>query len=451
MREGLYRNNLPWTKQYEKKQVSADEAARMIQDNDHICLAGGASIPRAFQESLCKMVIDLDYHNVDIIVSFVIESYEFMSAKYKDKFTISSGFMAKERECIKNGNMLLTPFNLGEYGRWLDELKPRVFAFSCSPPDEDGWMSRSSWGALASRRAFGNSGTELVIVEVNKNLPFLCGNLPNHLKIHVSEVDYIIENDFEYAEIKPIEASTNEKAIAQYIADLVDDGSCVQFGLGGMADAIGSFLVDAGKKDLGLHTEVVGNSVAQLMKMGVINNSRKNFNPGLSIGSFLIGDRKLADFVNFNKDFCFCEIEYINDPNIICQNDKVISVNNALEIDLTGQVCSEAVGHRQYSGTGGQLAWVTAAQRSRGGKSFIAINSSYRDKEGNLQSKIKSVLPPGSIISTPRTCVQYIVTEYGIADLKFKTWRQRAKSLINLAHPDFRDRLTYDAKKLGWL
>ena len=228
---------------------------------------------------------------------------------------------------------------------------------------------------------------------------------------------------------------------------MVPDGACVQFGLGGLANAIGQCLAYAGKKELGVQTEVMTNCLMDLLRQGVVTNSRKAIYPGRIVGSHLVGDRALWDFAHHNPIFCQKELDFVNDARVICQNDGVVSINNAMEIDLTGQVNAESVGTRQYSGTGGQLEWVVGSQWSKGGKSIIALRSAYRDKKGQLHSKIRPQLPPGSIVTTPRSSVQYVVTEYGVADLKYKNVLERAEALVAIAHPDFRAELR---KQLPW-
>jgi 4-hydroxybutyrate CoA-transferase len=259
--------------------------------------------------------------------------------------------------------------------------------------------------------------------------------------VHVSEVDGIIENSHPPLASPAAETDELDRKIAGYIADLVPDGSCVQFGLGGLANAIGSNLAYAGKKDLGIQSEVISSCVVDLMKKGVINNSRKQTFPGRAVGTYFIGDEELWKFAGNNPLFTHKEIDWTNDSRRIAQNDNVVSINNAMEVDLTGQVNAESIGARQFSGTGGQLEWVIGSQWSKGGKSIIALRSTYTDRSGTLHSKIHAELPLGSIVTTPRTWVQYVVTEYGVADLKYKTTHDRAKALINIAHPDFREEL----------
>ena len=219
------------------------------------------------------------------------------------------------------------------------------------------------------------------------------------------------------------------------------DGACLQLGLGGLANIVGECLVHAGKRDLGIQTEVLSTGVMELMRSGVVNNSRKQTCPGRTVCGHLVGGQELWDFAGGNPVFCQRELSWVNDARNIARNDRVISVNNALEIDLTGQVNAESIGPRQYSGTGGQLEWILGAQWSEGGKSILALRSSYRDKAGVLRSKIVPQLTPGSVVTTPRTCVQYVVTEYGVADLKYKSTLERARALIAIAHPDFRREL----------
>lgn len=444
-----------WEEQYRLKLVKAEEAAQEISDGDTVSLSAGVNVPRAFQKALCKRVMEKNFRNVNLVTSYLVGEYDFVRPEYKDKFTIYSGFFgSSERSAAANGNAFYVPFNLAEGDWWMRNYQPRVMAVTVAPPNKDGWMSRAGWGGWSQRygTGFQNPAVELVVVEVNETLPFVLGDLPgNNLGIHVSEVDYIIENTCALPEIKSIPATAAEMQIAGYISEYVRDGACLQLGIGGLADAVGAILAHSNRKDLGIHTEAIGNALVPLMEKGVVNNSKKNLNRGYSVACYLSGDKDLWKFAHYNEKLRFCEVSYCNDFKIITQHDNVVSINNAMEVDLTGQVCSEAIGPRQFSGTGGQLQWVLASQFSKGGQSFIAVNSTFKAKDGTLQSKIKTYLTPGSIITTPRTLVQYIVTEYGVADLKFKTTRHRALEMIKIAHPDFRDQLTFEAKQMGLL
>ena len=349
---------------------------------------------------------------------------------------------------MNQGNVFFTPINLAKTGENIHVRKPRVVAIACTPPDENGWMSRSIWGTHLHRDVFEDPACEVLIAEVNPNLPYLHSDGEKHMMVHVSEVDYIVENQFVWPEIKSIPITDVERAIAGYIAELIPDGACLQLGQGNLANAVGEVLADTGKRDLGLQTEALSNCIAELMKKGIINNSRKQTYRGRSVAGAIVGDQALWDFCAHNPDICMKEIDWVNEPVNVAKNDNVVSINNAMEIDLVGQVCSESIGPRQYTGSGGQLDWVIGSQMSRGGKSIIAINSTYKDKSGQLQSKIKPFLTPGAAITTPRTYVQYVITEYGVADLRYKSTWERAKALIAIAHPDFREGLRKAANQI---
>lgn len=313
-----------------------------------------------------------------------------------------------------------------------------------TPPDENGYMNRSLFGGLVPGKCI--EKMEYVAVEVNRNTPWLNSF---DFQIHVSQVNAIVEHDSPIFEIPEIPITKVEEQIAGIIVDMIPDGSTIQLGLGGLANCIGHFLKD--KKDLGAHTEVFSNSLMELMKCGVLNGSRKNILPGKVAYTFAVGTRELHEFLHRNEDLIAFEIGTINDPNIIAQNDNLVSVNNALMVDLTGQVAAESIGTTQISATGGQVAFVRGAQMSKNGKSIIALPSTYTDKDGKVHSRIVDVLPPGTVVTTPRADVQWIATEYGAVNLAYKSISYRVKNLIKLAHPDFRDELTFKAKKIGWI
>lgn len=445
-RKGRFSEMRDWKEQYALKKITAYEAVELIRDKDVIATPGGGSWPQAFDQALATYVKERDYH-VDVHSLFMLEKPVILNEEYKDNVSFYSIFFGQERNLVSQGNVNYIPLHLGKTGDQLLNRSPRVVVMSCTPPDENGWMSRSIWGSHMHRDVFEADACEVVVVEVNRNLPYLASDGEKHLMIHVSEVDYITENDYTWKEIPSIQSTDVEKKIAAYIAEMIPNGACIQLGQGGLANAIGSNLVYAGKQDLGLQTEVLTNCVAELMQAGVINNSKKQTYPGRSVAGAVVGDKTLWDFCHNNPDICMKEIDWVNDPINIARNNNVISINNAMEIDLSGQVASEAIVRRQYTGTGGQLQWVIGSQWSSGGKSIIALNSTYFDKkEGRLKSKIKGTLTEGSIITTPRTCVQYIVTEYGVANLKYKSLKERAEALIAIAHPDFRDELSEQAK-----
>ena len=438
IRKGRMAGQGGWQEQYRALRMTPAGAAALVRDGDTVVMTSSANWPYAVDGALAERLRAIRGH-VELDALFAPLDTALLSAENTDLVDYNANFFSGERKLMEHGNVRFVPTHLSATGAWMASRKPRVAIITCSAPDENGWMSRSLWGAQVHRRVLEQA--EVVIVEVNDQLPSFASDGEAHMMFHVSEADAIVENSHFPAENPPAPADETDRRIAGYIADLVPDGACVQFGLGGLANAVGECLADAGKKDLGIQSEVLSNCVVTLMEKGVINNSRKQTCPGRSVGAYFVGDKALWDFARDNPAFSFKEIDWVNDPRNIARNDRVVSVNNAMEIDLTGQVNAESVGPQQYSGTGGQLEWVLGAQWSREGKSIIALRSSYRDKQGTLHSKIVPQMAPGSIITTPRTCVQYVVTEYGVADLRYKSTLERAKALIAIAHPDFREEL----------
>ena len=438
IRKGRMAGQGGWQEQYRALRMTPAGAAALVRDGDTVVMTSSANWPYAVDGALAERLRAIRGH-VELDALFAPLDTALLSAENTDLVDYNANFFSGERKLMEHGNVRFVPTHLSATGAWMASRKPRVAIITCSAPDENGWMSRSLWGAQVHRRVLEQA--EVVIVEVNDQLPSFASDGEAHMMFHVSEADAIVENSHFPAENPPAPADETDRRIAGYIADLVPDGACVQFGLGGLANAVGECLADAGKKDLGIQSEVLSNCVVTLMEKGVINNSRKQTCPGRSVGAYFVGDKALWDFARDNPAFSFKEIDWVNDPRNIARNDRVVSVNNAMEIDLTGQVNAESVGPRQYSGTGGQLEWGLGAQWSREGKSIIALRSSYRDKQGTLHSKIVPQMAPGSIITTPRTCVQYVVTEYGVADLRYKSTLERAKALIAIAHPDFREEL----------
>jgi Acetyl-CoA hydrolase len=439
-----------WRQQYKLKTVTAADAAAQVKNGDRLFLCGGANYPQAFEAALAKYVHENGFH-VDIFTAYLLMEHETTRPAYKNNIRFFSNFLGQERSLQEQGNLQYIPGHLGDQSRIVSSFNPRVVATGVSAPDENGWMSRSIWAHHFGKEVYQKDQCEVLVAEVNHNLPFLYSEgEAEHTYIHVSEVDYIIENDYAWPAVNRIPASKEETVIAGYIAELVDNGACLQIGLGGLADAIGTNLVHAGKKDLGVHSELLTNGIVDLIKAGVINNSRKNLHKGKTVVTCCIGDKALWDYCHLNNDVLLLEVAYVNDIRTIARIDNMISINNTMETDLLGQINSEAAGIRQYSGTGGQLEFVIGSQLSRGGKSIVALNATYRDKTGALQSKIKPVLAPGSPVTTPRTCVQYIVTEFGVANLRDKSTAARAQALIRIAHPAFREELQFAARKFGW-
>ncbi|MGE5397028.1 MAG: acetyl-CoA hydrolase/transferase family protein [Chitinophagales bacterium] len=434
---------MDWREDYRKKLTTADEAVKLIKDNDVIGVVGGTAIPPAITQALGKRASELK--NIKICQGFALAFHEYMKPEYKDTFHIETIFMGPaERYCLQLGTADFVPCHLGNMGKWLDDTGCNVGCFVVTPPDENGWMNRSCFGGLAPQRIVDKLDT--AIVEVNENTPWLYSD---QFKIHVSQCNAIVENHATLFEIPEIPITPVEEEIAGRIAEMVPDGSTIQLGLGGLANCVGHFLTD--KRDLGVHTEVFSDSIMELIKCGAVNNSKKTLHPGKVAYTFCVGTRKLMDFLHRNETCQAFEIDYINDPSIIALNDNLVSINNALMFDLTGQAASESIGTFQYSATGGQVAFVTGAQKARNGKSILALPATRTDKDGKIHSRIVPIFPQGTVVTTSRNDVEWVVTEFGAVKLTNKSLSWRAKNLITLAHPDFRDELTFNAKKIGWL
>ena len=448
LRRGRYSELSDWKEQYVRKRMTPQEAVSQLRDQERISCTGGGTWPKLFDRALAERLSRREL-SVTLRTLFMLERPAVLSESCVESIRFQSGFFGAERDFVGQGNVEYVPFHLGRTTEFHRQFAPRVVVMAVSPPDEDGWMSRSIWGTHITRDTFTDEQCQFLIAEVNEKLPYLCSEGSRHTMVHVSEVDAILEGDYVWPEVSSRIPAETERRLAEYIADMIPDGACLQLGFGGLADAIGSVLAGGGKKDLGLQTEVMTNSVVDLMRMGIINNRQKETCRGKSVAAALVGDRRLWDFCHKNPDICMKEIDWVNHPANIAKNSHVVSINSAMEIDLTGQVAAESIGPRQYTGTGGQLQWVVGAQWSPGGKSFLAIPSTYRDGEsGELCSKIKAFLPCGSIVTTPRTCVQYVATEYGVADLRYQSVGRRVNEMIRIAHPAFREKLRYEAQKL---
>ena len=290
-----------------------------------------------------------------------------------------------------------------------------------------------------------------VIVEVNENIPHCFGG--NQESVHISRVDYVVQGkNPPLAEVTPPAPTETDKKIAEYILKEIENGACLQLGIGGLPNVIGKLLVDSDLKDLGIHTEMLVDSILDLYTAGKITGSNKTIDRFKMVYTFAMGTRKLYEFLHHNSACASYPVDYTNDPRTIAQNRKVVAINNAVEVDLFGQVCSESSGINQISGTGGQFDFIFGAFYSQGGKGIIGLSSTFTDKNGIIHSRIVPTLQPGSIVTIPRSCVHYVATEFGIVQLKGKSTWERSKALIEIAHPMFRDDLIKQARDMKiWL
>ena len=343
-----------------------------------------------------------------------------------------------KRKAINEKRADFMPSFYYQIPRSIDEfVKPDVFYAMVSPMDEHGYFS---FGTSISNAITMKKAAKRIYLEVNPNMPRTHGNS----FIHITEADALCHVNNILPELKSSYISKNEMIIGNYIAELVPNGAVIQLGIGGIPNAAAHALSD--KSDLGIHSELFTESMVDLLEQGVVTNRRKNIHEGKSIATFALGTKKMYEYLNDNVGIEFYPVDYVNNPNVIGMNDNLISINSCIEVDLFGQVCAETLGTKHYSGVGGQVDFVRGACLSKGGKSIIAIESTA--KKGTT-SKIKPILTPGSVVTTSRNEVDYIVTEYGAARLKGKTIGERAKALISIAHPDFREMLKFEAKKMN--
>lgn len=434
-----------WKEEYKSKLTTAEKVAETIQSGDHIGVGGGTGIPTAIVDAIGKRAGEIT--DVKFGQGFAVRLHEYMKPEHKSHFRIETIFMGPaERMCLEWGTCDFVPNHLGSMIKWATDFKANKVTIVVSLPNEEGYMNRSLFAGLVPKQILQNC--EYIAVEVNENTPWLYSD-NNVFDIHVSEVDAIVENHEPLFEIPEIPITDVEKEIAGNIVDMIPNGSTIQLGLGGLANCIGHFLKD--KRDLGIHSEVASNSIMELVKCGAVNGSKKTLYPGKVVYTFAVGTRELHQFLHRNPEFIAFEIEKTNDPYFIAQNDNLISINNALMVDLTGQVASESIGPSQFSATGGQVNFVLGSQMAKNGKSIIALPSTRTDEEGNLHSRILDMFPMGTIVTTSRNDVEWIVTEYGAVRLTNKSISVRAKSLISIAHPNFRDELKFKARKLKWI
>ena len=313
-----------------------------------------------------------------------------------------------------------------------------------SPPDEHGFCSLGVEVGLSKSPA---EAAKIVIAEVNEQMPRSLGDS----FLHVSRLDYVIPVNYPIAEMPMGEEGGGEivEKIGSHIAELIPDGATMQMGIGAIPDSVLKFL--HGKKNLGIHSELFSEGVIELVEKGIINNAAKTLHPGKIVAGFVLGTKRLYDWIDDNPMIEMHRSEYVNDPFVISQNDRMVAINSAIEVDLTGQVCADSIGPKFYSGVGGQLDFIYGSSRSKGGVPIIAMPSTSTLRDGTVVSKINAMLRQGSGVVTTRNHVRYIVTEFGVADLYGKTIRQRAHALINITHPQFRDELTIKAKELCYI
>lgn len=422
---------MDWRTAYNAKRKPAKEAVRAIKSGDRVLLAHAAGEPLALVDAMVEMADEIGYEDVEIVQMVAMGHSLYTKPEMRKHFRLNSLFLgAASRECINSARGDFTPCFFYQAPELFRTTLPiDVALIQVSVPDKNGFCS---FGVSCDYTKPAAEAAKLVIAQVNPNMPRTLGEC----FIHINDIDIITESDAPIPELGLSKIGDVEMAIGKNCASLINDGDTLQLGIGAIPDAVLKFLGD--KKDLGIHSEMVSDGVVDLYEKGVITCKAKNFNPGKMVIAFLMGTRRLYDFVNDNPVISMMPVDYVNHPMIIGQNDHLVSVNSAVQVDLQGQVCSEAMGLKQFSGIGGQVDFIRGAALSKGGRSILAFPATAK---GKTVSKIVPFLTEGSCVTTSRADVDYVVTEFGIAKLKGKTLRERARQLIKVAAPQFREEL----------
>jgi acyl-CoA hydrolase len=414
--------------------ITAEEAAALVRSHSWLDFGISLSQPDRFDQALAARagaLVDVKIRSCLSVGPRAVLEADPDGEHYHSFNWHFSGYDRRKHDA---GLCNYIPLNLGEvpdyYRRFIEPID--IVVLKTCPVDADGWFNfgpTGMWHRALVERA------KILIVEVSEAVPFVHGDCNG---VHASEVDYVIDGDHgPLPELHNPPPTETDHAVAHQIAREIEDGACIQIGIGGMPNAVCSLLLGSGARDLGVHTEMLTDGIIDLYKAGVITGARKTLNPGKLVFTFALGTQPLYAALDRNPDMLCCPVDYTNTPHVIMQNGRAISINNTCQIDLQGQAASESDGHRHISGTGGQLQFVRGAYASAGGKSFICLASTY-ERHGVRKSRIVLDLTPGNIVTTPRSDIMYVVTEFGMVNLKGKSVAERAKALIAIAHPDFR-------------
>lgn len=426
---------MTWQEIYQSKLTTAEEAIKLIHDGDKVVSGFACGEPLHIMRALAEHY--KEYNNVEIISMLTLVESPWSTDEFKGHIKLNTLFASKStRAAVNSGNSEFTTSHFYEIPDIIKNyICPRISVVMVSPPDEHGYVS---FGTTVDYTKGTTDYCEIVIAQVNKYMPRTFGNAIKHVR----DFTCFVEHDEPLPEVIGGEISDVEMEIGKYCASLINDGDCLQLGIGGIPNAVCLQLKD--KKDLGLHSELVGDGVVPLLESGVINNKRKVVNNGRTVLGAAFGSKILCNYINNNPSVEMHPIDYVNNPIEIAKNDNMVSINSCLQVDLLGQVVSDTIGLSQFSAVGGQVDFVRGATMSKGGRSIIAMPSTAR--KGTV-SRIVPIITEGSAVTTPRNDVNYVVTEYGIAQLKGKTLKERTKELIRIAHPKFRPALVLEYKK----
>ena len=431
---------MDWKTLYKQRLTDADTALKSVQNGHRIMIPFAAGQPKSTMDALGRRIDELDHVEIAQLVT-VTKDLPYLDENRVDKVGFTSSYAGvRTRENLNKGTGAFAPVFLKDFTRMYSvEYDPDVVLIQVSPPDRHGNVSL---GVSVDHNKASAEHARIVIAEVNEQMPRCHGDC----FLHVSQLTHIVEYNHPVLETPRPDITEVERKIGENVASLIRDGDCMQLGIGSIPDATLLFLKD--KKHLGVHTEMFSDGIVELVEAGVIDNSRKTLHKGKIISSFLMGTRRLYDFVDDNPDVWMFPCNYTNDPFIIAQNDNMVSVNSSVEIDLMGQAASESIGAYQYSGVGGQVDFIRGALAAKNGRAILALPSTAgKDHE---VSKIVARLGAGTPVTTTRNDVDFVATEYGVASLRFKTLHERAEQLINIAHPNFREALRTEARIMNW-
>lgn len=430
------------------KIITIDEALNLVQEDDHIVAGMAASEGREFFLHLHKVAERLQHVTIDNCLPMY--PYEFMvNDAYVDHFTVNCWFFSGDiRRVFKQGNISYIPNQLHFAGvRRVEHKKPNIYVGNCTPPDKHGFVSLSLSNVYEK---FMLEQADIVILEINPHFPRTLGDL----EVHEDMIDYFVKVDYLPPLLPDSDPTEKDLKIGALIAEQIHDGDTIQLGIGGIPNAVANALMD--KKDLGVHTEMLTTGFMKLFKAGAVTNQKKTLHRGKMVAAFALGTEELYDFIDDNPGIMLLDGNYVNDPCVIGKNDNQVSINTTIEVDLTGQCCSESIGTRHFSGTGGQTDTATGAQRAKNGRSFIALYSTamVRDPKTGERTEVSKIVPtlkPGAAVSLSRNDVDYIVTEYGVVRLRGTSIKERVELLISVAHPKFRDELRAQAIEIGYI
>lgn len=426
---------MTWKTWYKEHLFTPEQAVQQIKSGQRVVVAHACGEPSIILDALVANAPQ--YENVEIIHMVAMGKAAYCQPQYDKNFHHNAFFLGgSTRAAAAEGRVDFTPVYFSEIPSLLrEDLRPNVTLLQCSPPDAHGYVSL---GVSVDYTKPAAEASDLVIAQVNQNMPRTLGDS----FLHVTQIGCLVEADTPVIELAPPKIGNVERAIGENVASLVRDGDTLQLGIGAIPDAVLLFLKK--KNDLGIHTEMFSDGVVELVEAGVITNKAKTLHRGQSVATFLMGTRRLYDYVSDNPAVAMYPVDYVNNPYVIGQNDNLVSINSCVQVDIMGQVVSTSAGLRQISGVGGQVDFVRGANLSKGGRAIMAMPSTTG--KGKI-SKIVPFLDQGSAVTTTRNEVNYVITEYGIAKLKGKSLRQRAEALIRIAHPDFRDELTAEFRR----